>query len=149
MIADLTDQPILITAVGGAPGFDLARILVDRGYQVIAADADPYAAGLFLPGVTPRVLPLSGDDHYTAALLDALPERSAGKHRLATIPGVVPGVEDRPQGCLFHPRCRFATEYCVQVQPALAPVPPALARCHYALVHGIPTNHPSTEPVRA
>ena len=86
---------------------------------------------------------------YTAALLDALPERSAGKHRLATIPGVVPGLDDRPQGCLFHPRCRFATEYCVQVQPALAPAPPALARCHYPLVQGVPTNHPSTEPVRA
>jgi dipeptide transport system ATP-binding protein len=86
---------------------------------------------------------------YTAALLDALPERSAGKHRLATIPGVVPGVDDRPQGCLFHPRCRFATEYCVQVQPALAPAPPALARCHYPLVRGVPTGHPTTEPVRA
>jgi dipeptide transport system ATP-binding protein len=86
---------------------------------------------------------------YTAALLDALPERSADKQRLATIPGVVPGLDDRPQGCLFHPRCRFATEYCVQVQPGLDPAPPALARCHYPLVQGVPTGHPSTEPVRA
>ena len=86
---------------------------------------------------------------YTAALLDALPERSAGKRRLATIPGVVPGLDDRPQGCLFHPRCRFATEHCVQVQPALAPAPPALARCHYPLAGGIPTGHPATEAVRA
>ena len=86
---------------------------------------------------------------YTAALLDALPERSAGKRRLATIPGVVPGLDDRPRGCLFHPRCRFATERCVQVQPALEPAPPALARCHYPLVGGIPTGHPATEAVRA
>jgi dipeptide transport system ATP-binding protein len=86
---------------------------------------------------------------YTAALLDALPERSAGQRRLATIPGVVPGLDDRPQGCLFHPRCRFATDYCVQVQPALHPAPPALARCHYPLAGGLPTGHPSTEPVRA
>ncbi|MFL5142410.1 MAG: ABC transporter ATP-binding protein, partial [Microvirga sp.] len=42
---------------------------------------------------------------YTAALLAALPERSVGDHRLATIPGVVPGLFDRPQGCLFSPRC--------------------------------------------
>ncbi|MEV4703779.1 ATP-grasp domain-containing protein [Actinoplanes sp. NPDC049316] len=70
MPADLTARPILVTAVGGAPGFDLARMLLDRGYPVIAADADPYAAGLFLPGVTPRVLPLSGADHYAAALLE-------------------------------------------------------------------------------
>jgi dipeptide transport system ATP-binding protein len=85
---------------------------------------------------------------YTAALLDALPERSAGKRRLATIPGVVPGLNDRPQGCLFHPRCRFATERCVKVQPSLVPAPPALARCHYPLVNGLPTGHPATEAVR-
>jgi len=86
---------------------------------------------------------------YTAALLDALPERSAGKRRLATIPGVVPGLDDRPTGCLFYPRCRFATEHCVAVQPALLPTPPALARCHYPLVNGVPTGHPATERVRA
>jgi dipeptide transport system ATP-binding protein len=86
---------------------------------------------------------------YTAALLDALPERSAGKRRLATIPGVVPGLEDRPKGCLFHPRCRFATQHCIQVQPGLEPAPPALARCHYPLVRGVPTGHPATEAVRA
>ena len=42
---------------------------------------------------------------YTAALLAAMPERSTGESRLATIPGVVPGLYDRPQGCLFAPRC--------------------------------------------
>jgi dipeptide transport system ATP-binding protein len=86
---------------------------------------------------------------YTAALLDALPERSSGKARLATIPGVVPGLVDRPQGCLFHPRCRFATEHCIRVQPALTSAAPALARCHYPLVNGRPTGHPAEETVRA
>jgi dipeptide transport system ATP-binding protein len=54
---------------------------------------------------------------YTAALLDALPERSAGRRRLSTIPGVVPGVEDRPAGCLFSPRCPEADERCRRVRP--------------------------------
>jgi len=40
---------------------------------------------------------------YTSALLEALPERSHGKRRLPTIPGVVPGAFDQIQGCLFHP----------------------------------------------
>ncbi|HXV23707.1 MAG TPA: oligopeptide/dipeptide ABC transporter ATP-binding protein [Alphaproteobacteria bacterium] len=86
---------------------------------------------------------------YTAALLDALPERSAGKARLATIPGVVPGLADRPQGCLFHPRCRFATEHCVKALPALRTSPPAKVRCHYPLVGGRPSGHPAEEIVRA
>ncbi|MEO8487497.1 MAG: ABC transporter ATP-binding protein, partial [Betaproteobacteria bacterium] len=49
---------------------------------------------------------------YTAALLAAMPERSTGHTRLATIPGVVPGLYDRPAGCLFAPRCAFATRRC-------------------------------------
>ena len=54
---------------------------------------------------------------YTAALLEALPERSKGLQRLRTIPGVVPGVFDRPTGCLLNPRCRFATDRCRRQVP--------------------------------
>jgi dipeptide transport system ATP-binding protein len=57
---------------------------------------------------------------YTAALLDSLPERSTGRRRLSTIPGMVPGVEDRPTGCLFSPRCSFADERCRQVMPEVS-----------------------------
>ena len=56
---------------------------------------------------------------YTAALLNSLPERSTGRKRLSTIPGVVPGIEDRPTGCLFSPRCSYADERCRQVMPEL------------------------------
>ena len=56
---------------------------------------------------------------YTGALLDALPERSEGRRRLPTIPGVVPGAGDRPEGCLFNPRCTFVQDRCRHQQPAL------------------------------
>lgn len=51
------DKQILVTGVGGAPGFDLARHLMLLGCHVIAADANPLACGLALRGVTPRILP--------------------------------------------------------------------------------------------
>ena len=70
---------------------------------------------------------------YTAALLDALPERAEGKPRLATIPGVVPGIADRPGGCLFAPRCRWRTMRCTFERPELRPVMGAKTRCHYPL----------------
>ena len=53
---------------------------------------------------------------YTVALLDALPDRAKG-NRLPAIPGVVPGQGDRPDGCLFNPRCGFATDMCRKVVP--------------------------------
>jgi len=76
---------------------------------------------------------------YTAALLDALPERAAGKKRLPTLPGVVPGAGDRPAGCLFHPRCRFAQRRCAAERPALDADDTGRVRCHFPLSQGSPT----------
>ncbi|WP_136249138.1 ABC transporter ATP-binding protein [Halomonas borealis] len=70
---------------------------------------------------------------YTEALLSALPERAGEQSRLPTIPGVVPGLHDRPSGCLFHPRCRHATEHCRQVAPRAEAGDPARTLCHYPL----------------
>jgi dipeptide transport system ATP-binding protein len=65
---------------------------------------------------------------YTAALLAALPERAHAR-RLPSIPGVVPGQFDRPVGCLFSPRCVYATDLCRTTQPAMN----FGALCHYPL----------------
>src|SRR5262245_11169144 len=86
---------------------------------------------------------------YTAALLEALPERSLGKRRLATIPGVVPGIADRPSGCVFNPRCRFRTDRCQSEAPPLNSFHGAGVRCHYPLQEGQPTGHPSMSALRA
>ncbi len=69
---------------------------------------------------------------YTAALLAALPER-ATERRLPTIPGVVPGQFDRPDGCLFSPRCKYADDKCRSVEPPVQPDTLGRARCHYPL----------------
>jgi dipeptide transport system ATP-binding protein len=67
---------------------------------------------------------------YTGALLAALPDRATG-NRLPAIRGVVPGQGDRPSGCLYNPRCDFATELCRRVAPAVQPEELGSARCHY------------------
>ena len=70
---------------------------------------------------------------YTAALLAAMPERSTGRARLATIPGVVPGLYDRPAGCLFGPRCAYATKRCAAERPSLRDWREGRVRCHYPM----------------
>ena len=70
---------------------------------------------------------------YTAALMDALPERAERRRRLAGIPGVVPGIYDRPSGCLLHPRCRFTTERCRTTAPELSRFRNGQSRCHTPL----------------
>ena len=69
---------------------------------------------------------------YTAALLAALPER-ATERRLPTIPGVVPGLHDRPSGCLFSPRCSYADDRCRSTTPPVQPRALGEARCHYPI----------------
>ena len=72
---------------------------------------------------------------YTEALLNALPERNINAKRLPTIPGLVPGKYDRPDGCLFHPRCSYAREKCRQTTPVYTTQGMGAVRCHFPLVN--------------
>jgi len=70
---------------------------------------------------------------YTHALLNALPERSLHLDRLPTIEGVVPGAGDRPDGCLFSPRCKFVQDGCNQAVPPLTTVGQTSLRCFHPI----------------
>ncbi|WP_127959863.1 dipeptide ABC transporter ATP-binding protein [Serratia microhaemolytica] len=70
---------------------------------------------------------------YTQALLRALPEFATDKSRLASLPGVVPGKYDRPQGCLLNPRCPYAGQRCRVEEPALINLSGRLVKCHTPL----------------
>ena len=69
---------------------------------------------------------------YTEALMASMPERSNGSERLATIPGMVPGLYDRPDGCLFGPRCNYRVAACEQ-RPELRQTAAGVVRCHFPL----------------
>ena len=78
---------------------------------------------------------------YTQALLRSLPEFAEGKSRLQSLPGVVPGKYDRPQGCLLNPRCPYVTDLCRSVEPELRQVGNRQVKCHTPLnAQGEPSN---------
>jgi len=68
---------------------------------------------------------------YTAALLNALPEKSRDK-KMNTIEGVVPGQFDRPEGCLFSNRCPYVQNICKQQIPEVKTTL-GQVRCHFPL----------------
>jgi dipeptide transport system ATP-binding protein len=113
----------------------MALVLITHNMGVVAETAQRIMvmyAGQIMEERKASDLFASPQHPYTEALLAALPERSEGG-RLATIPGVVPGLYDRPRGCLFSPRCVYATEHSRNVRPELRPWAGGQIRCHYPL----------------
>lgn len=56
---------------------------------------------------------------YTKSLLDTIPQLGNKKERLAVIPGEVPTLRSIPNGCPFHPRCKYAEKRCTNEHPEL------------------------------
>ncbi len=116
----------------------MALILITHDMGVVAETAQRVAvqyAGQQVEKQEIRGLFSNPHHPYTAALLAALPERATSRH-LPSIPGVVPGQFDKPDGCLFSPRCTYATDHCRMVAPEEAPENLGRALCHYPLDEG-------------
>jgi oligopeptide transport system ATP-binding protein len=74
---------------------------------------------------------------YTEALLSAVPipdpDLSEKRERIV-LEGDVPSPIHPPSGCRFHPRCRYATDVCQQIEPPLVDYGNGhLAACHHPL----------------
>jgi dipeptide transport system ATP-binding protein len=113
----------------------MALILISHNMGVVAEMADTVAvmyAGQVVETKSAATIFEAPQHPYTAALLAALPDRSAGG-RLSTIPGVVPGAYDRPAGCLFAPRCAWATPKAEREVPILRDWGDGQVRCHHPL----------------
>ena len=112
----------------------MALVLITHSMGVVAETAQRVSvhyAGQKVEEQTVDALFAAPRHPYTAALLNALPERAKGR-TLPSIPGVVPGQFDRPKGCLFSPRCTLATDLC----RSTAPVMQNNTLCHYPLSGG-------------
>ncbi len=67
---------------------------------------------------------------YTRALYNSIPRiTDSRKRRLEVIDGMVPNPLDLPEGCSFHPRCKFAVRICSRVPPELIAVGKRKVRC--------------------
>jgi oligopeptide transport system ATP-binding protein len=55
---------------------------------------------------------------YTEALLAAVP-RVDQRKILEVIPGNIPNLIEPPSGCVFHPRCKYAEQVCIDNVPPL------------------------------
>lgn len=74
---------------------------------------------------------------YTEALLSSVPrpDPDSGQKRIK-LPGDVADPSNRPTGCCFHPRCRYAKEICKNEEPSFKDIDkPENKREHYVACH--------------
>ncbi len=67
---------------------------------------------------------------YTEGLLQSIPRLDQSDDaQLQSIPGMVPKMTQMPEGCPFHPRCRYAREICTREQPGELECEGRIVRC--------------------
>ena len=74
---------------------------------------------------------------YTQGLLNSTINVQQQDDTLEPIAGTVPSLNHLPEGCRFHPRCKYATEACKHTMPQLVEVGPGhYSRCLLAEKEG-------------
>jgi dipeptide transport system ATP-binding protein len=125
---------------------NMALILITHDIAVVAETAQRVVvmyAGQVVEQQSVATIFTTPRHPYTAALLNALPERCVGQRRLPPIPGVVPGRYDRISGCLFSPRCAFVQNICRRQAPDLVRDGNIAVRCYFPLKNGAVQNAPN------
>jgi peptide/nickel transport system ATP-binding protein len=121
---DVTIQAQILDLIRELQGrLGLAVILVTHDLGIVAQYADDvtilYAARVMEQAPTADLFgnPLSP---YTKGLLGSIPGIDGSRHRrLQAIPGFIPGPQNPPPGCRFHPRCPLAIDDCARIEPPL------------------------------
>ena len=121
---DVTIQRDILDLIGDLRSeLGMAVILVTHDLGVIAGRTERvavmYGGRIIEESATAEVF--SAPRHpYTEALFEALPELADRSARsLYSIPGRPVSLAERPAGCSFAPRCRYATDWCASHLPPL------------------------------
>ena len=119
---DVTVQAQIMTLLNELKReFNTAIIMITHDLGVVAGICDQvmvmYAGRTMEYGTAEQIF-YHPTHPYSIGLMDAIPRLDGNEEHLVTIPGNPPNLLHLPKGCLFSPRCQFATEQC-QTAPKL------------------------------
>jgi peptide/nickel transport system ATP-binding protein len=100
----------------------MSTILITHDFGVVAETCDDVAvmyAGKIVEKATTKDIFSNPKHPYTIGLLNSIPKLGEKKHRLNTIPGIVPALSNLPQGCRFQDRCSLISNECKLKEPVL------------------------------
>ena len=117
--------------------FGLAYLFISHDLAVVSHISDRVAV-MYLGGLVETApvdaLYATPRHPYTEALLSAIPKSDPDDTKTRIIlPGDVPNPANPPNGCRFHPRCRYARDVCQTERPVLRDIAPGhQIACHLA-----------------
>jgi len=104
-----------------------AVVMITHDLGVVAEVADEIAvmyAGRIVEQASKETVFAAPQHPYTWGLLKSIPRLDTPRDQeLVPISGRPPSLIAKPPGCSFHPRCPYAHDTCVAVDPPLDPVP--------------------------
>lgn len=115
--------------------YHTAIMMITHDMGVIAEVADQVMvmyAGEVVEYAPVRELFRSPTHPYTRGLIRSIPRLDEDAQTLYTIPGMVPGLNEMPQGCRFSTRCGHCTEQCRREVPPLTDYGGHKVRCFQA-----------------
>jgi len=114
----------LIKRIRAEIGMSVLMITHDLG--VIAETADDVVvayAGKAVEEADVKTIFKTPAHPYTQALYNSIPRLTdTEKRRLEVVPGTVPNPLEFPPGCRFHPRCKYALDFCRHEEPRMVVV---------------------------
>ncbi|WP_129668216.1 ABC transporter ATP-binding protein [Phytoactinopolyspora endophytica] len=114
----------------------MGLILITHDLGVVADVADRIAvmyAGRIVEQASVGDIYAAPAHPYTKGLLESIPRVDLKGHDLSAIHGLPPTLTRIPQGCAFHPRCRYAEDVCRVERPPLHEVAPGrTSACHFS-----------------
>jgi oligopeptide/dipeptide ABC transporter ATP-binding protein len=116
--------------------YRMSMVLITHDLGLVAERADRivvmYGGMVMETGTIADIIERPGNP-YTQALLRARPDITAGRSRLAVVPGLPPSASRLPSGCPFNPRCPLAVDLCRSDLPrAIELAPGHESTCHRA-----------------
>lgn len=112
----------------------LSLILITHDLSIITETCDSIAimyAGKIVESGSVATVYKEPLHPYTQGLVDAFPRVHAPKTRMASIPGSPPDLLNPPEGCRFHPRCKYAIDVCKKKEPLFVD----MGKGHYVACH--------------
>ena len=121
----VTQSQILREIMALQERFKLTRLMITHDVSVVSSTCNKvvvmYAGRIMEKGNVVDVL-VNPKHPYTQGLLKSFPSFHGEKTDLRGIPGSLPDLSVRPTGCVFAPRCPYATDKCRESLPHLVSV---------------------------